>query len=77
MYTENAFKAAFMAYKARERGETDFTQEEMGEQALVPLCYRRDRLPEQTPAWSIKLQGLPNSSSYLSSQAFTGDCSVV
>lgn len=28
---ENAFKLAFMAYKQRERGNTDFTSSEMGE----------------------------------------------
>lgn len=28
---ENAFKAAFMAYRARERNNADFTQEELGQ----------------------------------------------
>jgi 4-aminobutyrate aminotransferase/(S)-3-amino-2-methylpropionate transaminase len=29
-HVENAFKLAFMAYKQRERGSTDFTSSEMG-----------------------------------------------
>jgi 4-aminobutyrate aminotransferase/(S)-3-amino-2-methylpropionate transaminase len=30
---ENAFKLAFMAYKARERGDATFTEEDMSESA--------------------------------------------
>lgn len=38
---ENAFKAAFMAYRARERNHAEFTQEELG--AYLPCLFTLSR----------------------------------
>lgn len=37
-FTENAFKMAFMAYRARERGGKQFTEEEMSKSSAISFA---------------------------------------